>query len=373
LKPETAFGTQANSAVEVGIVGCGGRGVFIGGSFQEFAGARIVALHDAFQDRVGAAAKSLNLAAPRTYTGLEGYRDLAGSKLDAVAVLSPVYYHPEQIRAAVDAGRHVFMAKPLAVDVWGCRHIEESGNRAASKRLSMLVDFQTRVRPAFREAAERVHRGEIGAPVLGHVYYHAGRLQPKNAPGAPEVENRLRNWVFDKALSGDIIVEQNIHVIDVANWYLRGHPVRAAGTGGRKARVDVGDCWDHFLVQYEYPGGVRVDFSSAQFTRGYSDLCIRVYGDAGTVDSHYNGLVRITGGQTWTGAEKDPTFREGAITNVKDFVASIREGKPLNNLAYSLESTLTSILGRMAAYRNSSVSWDEMMRSNEKLEASLRL
>lgn len=372
LPSQTVFGTQANSAVELGIIGCGGRGNWIGGHFIEFTTTRIVALHDPFRDKLEATAEKFKVDRARLYSGLEGYKDLLASRLDAVAIESPPYFHPEQAAAAVAAGKHVFLAKPVAVDVVGCKSILESGEKAKGK-VSFLVDFQTRAQPAFQEAARRVHSGALGAPVLGHVFYHTGRLRPQAPAGAPPAEARLRNWVFDKALSGDIIVEQNIHVLDVANWYLQSHPLRAFGTGGRKARVDVGDCWDHFLVTYWYPGDVRVDFSSAQFTKGFHDMCIRIYGSAGTVDSHYGGFVRVTGDNPWPGVEKDDTFREGAIANVKNFIESIRSGRLLNNAAESVESNLTAVLGRMAAYNERTVSWEEMLRSNEKLEANLRL
>ena len=372
LKPHTVFGTQAGSALEIGIIGCGGRGIFIGGFFQEYTGARIVALHDPFADRLETIQQKLKLSGPRLYRGLEGYRDLVASRLDAVVIESPPYFHPEQVEAAVAAGKHVFLAKPVAVDVSGCLRIREAGRRARGK-LSFLVDFQTRAQAAFQEAARRVHEGAIGTLVMGHVYYHTGRLRQQSRPGMPPDEARLRDWVFDKVLSGDIIVEQHIHVLDVANWYTRAHPLRAFGTGGRKARTDVGDCWDHFLVQYWYPDDVKVDFSSNQFLKGFHDMCIRFYGTAGTVDSHYGGSVRISGDNPWPGVEKDDTFREGAIVNVKRFVESIRSGNHLNNVEESVESNLTSILGRMAAYQERIVTWDEMMRSGEKLEARLKL
>jgi predicted dehydrogenase len=372
LSPQTVFGSQANSAIEVGIVGCGGRGGFIGGFFKEFTGARIVALHDPFADRVEKVRAQIAATDAKAHVGLDGYKDLVASKLDAVAILSPPYFHPEQVAAAVAAGRHVFLAKPVAVDVPGCQGIRSSGEKARGK-LSFLVDFQSRAQPVFQEAAARVHKGEIGAPVLGHVYYHAGRLNSQAKPGMPEAEARLRNWVFDKVLSGDIIVEQNVHVLDMANWYLQAHPVSAFGTGGRKARIDVGDCWDHFLVNFTYPNDVRVDFSSAQFTRGYNDLCARIYGSEGTADTHYGGFVRITGNRPWNGTEKDDTFRAGAIANVRAFVESIRSGKPLNNVVESVDSTLTGVLGRMAAYTRRLVTWDEMMRSTERLRSDIRL
>ena len=369
LKPETVFGSQANSALELGIIGGGGRGIFIGGFFKEFTGARIAGVAEPFQDRIEETKKRLKADAARELVGLDSYKELIASKLDAVAIMSPPYFHPEQVAATVDAGKHIFIAKPLAVDVAGCKSILGSSERAAAKNLSFWVDFQTRAQPAFQEAAERVHRGDIGSPVLGHVYYHAGRLGRKDKPGMPSAEARLRNWVFDKVYSGDIIVEQNIHVLDVANWYLNSRPAKASGTGGRKARVDVGDCWDHFLVNFWYQNGARVDFSSAQFTRGYDDLCIRVYGSEGTVDSHYNGAVAITGNRPWKGAEKDPTYKDGAIANVKAFVESIRAGQAVNNVAQSIESNLTAILGRMAAYQERTITWDEMMASGEKLIA----
>lgn len=372
LRPETAFGSQANSAIELGIIGMGGRGNWIGGHFKEHTGARIAAIADAFKDRLDAAQKKFNVPPSRCHAGLEGYRDLVNSKLDAVAIESPPYFHPEQVAAALAAGKHVYLAKPVAVDVAGCKSILASGEKAKGK-LSFLVDFQTRARPVFQEAAQRVHAGEIGKTVMGHVYYHTGRLRPKDTAGMSPGEARLRNWVFDKVLSGDVIVEQHIHVLDVANWYLNGHPLKACGTGGRMARTDVGDCWDHFIATFWYAGDVKVDFSSNQFLKGFHDMCIRVYGTNGTVDSHYNSYVRIAGDTKWDGTEKDDTFTGGAVINIKNFVESVRTGKPLNNVAESVRSNLTSVLGRMAAYRGGTVSWDEMMRSNERLDARLKL
>jgi len=330
-----------------------------------------VALADPFQDRLDGMQAKLKVDAARLYRGLDGYKALVASRLDAVVIETPPYFHPEQVEAAVASGKHVYLAKPVAVDVPGCLAIQASGEKAKGK-LSFLVDFQTRARPTFQEAATRVHQGAIGTPIMGHVYYHTSRLSPKSKPGMPPGEARLRNWVFDQVLSGDIIVEQNVHVLDVADWYLKAHPLRAFGTGGRRARVDVGDCWDHFLVTYWYPGEVRVDFSSNQFLKGFHDMCIRMYGTAGTADTHYGGVVRITGDNPWNGTEKDDTGA-GAIANIKSFIDSIRSGRYLNNAASAAQSTLTAILGRMAAYQGRVVRWDEMMRRNEKLELDLKL
>jgi len=372
VQPESVFGTPANSAVQVGIIGCGGRGLYIGNFFTQHTDARIVALHDVFSDRLEQAQQRFQVPANRLYKGLQAYHELIASGLDAVAIMSPPYYHPEQVEAAVTAGKHVFLAKPVAVDVPGTHSIVASAEKAQG-RLSFLVDFQTRAQPVFQEAARRVHEGAIGRPVCGQVFYHAGRLRPRTVPGASADENRLRNWVFDKVLSGDILVEQNVHVLDVANWYLRQHPLKAFGTGGRLARTDVGDCWDHFLVTYWYPQEVKIDFSSSQFLKGFSDLCIRLYGTGGTVDSHYSGAVNITGDQPWKGADKDNTFDGGAITNVRNFVESLKSGKLLNNGAEAAESTFTTILGRMAAYEGRLLTWDEMSKSRVRLKADLKL
>jgi myo-inositol 2-dehydrogenase / D-chiro-inositol 1-dehydrogenase len=371
VAPSAVRGSQANSRLELGIIGSGGRGRFVGRLFEQHTNTKVVALHDYFADRVQKLGDELSVDGAARFTGLDGYRALLDRKLDAVAVESPPYYHPEQAVAALQAGKHLFLAKPMAVDVAGCLAIERAVKAAGPAR-KVLVDFQTRRDPLFREAAERVHRGDIGAAVLGHVYYHASRLTPRAPDGTATA--RLRNWVFDKALSGDIIVEQNIHVIDVANWYLRSHPLSAHGGGGRKARTDVGDCWDHFVVSYAYPIGVLVDFSSAQFTKGFDDLRIRVYGASGTVDSAYDGDVRITGDVAWAGGSTKGLFTSGAVGNIKDFHAAVTAGQPLpDTLAPSLESNLAAILGRKAAYLGRTVTWDEMMKDLQRIEPKLDL
>jgi len=328
-------------------------------------------VHDYFRDRANAAGEMFDVKAKRRYVGLDGYQELLAGEVDAVAIESPPYFHPEQAVAALAAGKHVYLAKPIAVDVPGCLAIVDAAKKAEGK-LCTLVDFQTRNNEFFRGAAQRVHEGMIGDPVIGQFYYYCGRLGKK---GNPEGETgRLRNWVFDKALSGDIIVEQNIHVLDVANWYLRAHPIKAAGTGGRKARIDIGDCWDHFAVTYWYPNDVIVDFSSGQFTFGYDDLCMRLYGSQGTVDSHYGGDVSIRGNKEgWRGGNTGKIYEEGAVNNIKDFHAAVTSGKTINNAEESANSTMTSILGRIAAYEGRTVTWDEMIQANTRLDAHLNL
>jgi myo-inositol 2-dehydrogenase/D-chiro-inositol 1-dehydrogenase len=242
----------------------------------------------------------------------------------------------------------------------------------AAGKLSCWVDFQTRANEFYQGAYQKICEGMIGKPVCGQAYYFAGRLGVQAKQGTPMA--RLRNWVFDIALSGDIIVEQNIHALDVACWFLRGRPVKAQGTGGRKARTDVGDCWDHFVVTYWFPDNVLLDFSSGQFTHGYDDICCRIYGDLGTVDSHYGGNVNIrakTGG--YRGGQTGDIYKAGAVANIRKFAESIANSKPINNAEESANSTMTAILGRIAAYTGKTVTWDEMVKANEKLDAKLDL
>lgn len=250
LKAETVFGTQANSTIELGLIGCGSRGMWIA-QIAERAGARVVAVADAFPEKLDNGRQKFKVDASRGYLGLYAYKELVASQLDAVAIETPPYFHPGMAAAAVGAGKHVFIAKPVAVDVPGCLGVQATGEKAKGK-LSFLVDFQIPSRPTFQEAVARVHRGDIGTPIMADVFYHADHLAHlKGVPGSSLDANRLRDWFWDRALSGDVIVERDIHVLDLANWYFKSHPLKAYGTGGRKAHVhDIGDCWNHLLAIY---------------------------------------------------------------------------------------------------------------------------
>jgi len=366
--------TRANSAIEIGLIGSGRRGCWIGNLFREHGNYRFAAACDIFDDRLEAARNELGVPADRCYKGLESYKELLTCKLDAVAVMSPPYCHPEQAAAAIEAGVHLYLAKPVATDVPGCKIVMAAGQEAARRNLSFLVDFQTRTMEPFQEAVRRVHGGAIGTPVCGQVYYHTGEIPYKvePVPGDPAV--RLRNWLQDRRLSGDILVEQNVHATDVGDWLLRGHPIRAFGTGGRQGRTGWGDCWTHFNVIFWYPGDVRVSFSSSQFgaTPG-SDIRSRIFGTDGCVDTHYRGKIAIAGKNPYDGGEVLDTFPQGAINNIKMFEKHLRAGEPFNNARVSAESSLTTILGRTAAFRGAQINWDEMMTADERLDPELEL
>ena len=367
----SALGSEANGKLEIGIIGTGQRGTWIGHLFEEFTDSKVVAVHDYFKMRADQAGELLDVPEERRYYGLDGYQALLESGVDAVAIETPTYFHTEQAVAALEAGVHVFLAKPVAGDVWGCHAILEAAEKRRGQ-CSCLVDFQTRNDPAFREAVQRVHDGQIGDPLLAQAYYHTDRLGLK---GHTEGETgRLINWYFDKALSGDIIVEQNVHVIDVANWFMNAHPVRATGRGGRVGRTDIGDCWDHFVVTYEYPDGQLLDFGSNQFAPGFGALTTRVFGQKGSADTHYGGQVKVVSrDEYWDGGLTNQIYQQGVVNNMIDFHAGIMSGDYVDTIEDGVNSTLTAILGRMAAYEERTVTWDEMLASSERLDPALDL
>ena len=376
LSATGALGAGANGKVRLGVSGCGGRGAWIAGLFGEHGGYEIVGVADFFQDRVDAAAAKFQLKPEQTFTGLKCAEKLiAKGGLDAVAIISPPYFHPEQARAAVEAGLNVYLAKPIAVDVPGAKSIKESGRLATKKGLVFLVDFQTRANEFFIEAMKRVHAGAIGEIVFGESSYQCGRLGLKGPIGSTP-EARLRNWAFDIALSGDIIVEQNIHTLDVMNWAMNNvPPVRCTGTGGRKVRVDVGDCWDNFQLTYEYPNKVGIAFNSRQFDcDAPGGILNKMYGSKGALLTEYGGsvMIRGAGDAFYHGGRTNAIYKEGAQTNIKSFHELVGKKDVANTTVdVSVMSNLIAIMGRMAAYSGRTVTWDEVMKSSKKLDANL--
>jgi myo-inositol 2-dehydrogenase / D-chiro-inositol 1-dehydrogenase len=375
VSPRAAFGSQANSRLTLGAIGCGGRGTWIADLFQKHGGYEIRAAADYFQDRVDQLGAKFQVPPERRHTGLEGYRRVLESDVDAVVIETPPYFHPRQAKEAVEAGKHVYLAKPAAVDVPGCRTVEESGRKATEKQRCFLVDFQTRTDPFYREAVKRAQYGDIGRIVCGEASYFCGPTFDEQIkwltekPGDPEV--RLRAWGLDRALSGDVITEQNIHALDVASWVLDAAPLHAVGTGGRRARA-VGTCWDQYSVIFSFPGDVVLTFASKQLGDGWDDICCRIYGTEGTLDTHYFGEVSIRGKLPYRGGKMTSLYQDGAVANIAAFHDSIVRGDWTNaTVAPSVRSNLTTILGRTAAWRDARVTWDEMMSADEALTADL--
>ena len=402
IKPELIRGTDANSAVRVGLLGCGGRGTEDATNLVDTGGARVVALGDMFQDQLDAAranfdklqqAKGFSAIDPaQLFVGPNAFHKIAASKeVDAVVVATPPYFHPQHLEAVVAAGKHVYLEKPVAVDVPGAKRVIEIGKRAEGK-LSLDVGFQIRDCPPFVEMVRRIHAGALGKIACGEAYYLSGYIERPAWPNASPAERRLRNWVYDRTLSGDIIVEQNIHVIDICNWVLQAHPMKASATGSRLGRpANDGDCYGNYNAVFHYPDGVDVTFSSTQFAKGWWDVSERFFGTTGTSLSPYRGALGIWGDQPWQwegepSAPKDSTNQAFSVTGKftsnleladpekkKAFVSSITGGNFHNQAAKGAESALSCMMARSAAYTGREITWDELMKSTEVLDPRLDL
>ena len=381
LQPGLVGSYAANSKVNLGLLGCGGRGTWIADLFAKHGGYNIVAAFDYFQDKVDAFGKKFNVPQDHRFTALSGYRRLLETNVDAVAVESPPYFHVEQAAAAVDAGKHVYLAKPIAVDVPGCHTIGESGKKATGKKLCFLVDFQTRTDPFYKEALKRVRAGALGEFAFGEATYHAGDPwlgQHKALDEDPtHVENRLRAWGLDKVLSGDIITEQNIHTLDVASWIMDEPPVSAYGTGGATVRKR-GTCWDHFVVTFIYPRNVGIAFSSRQFEAFGTQpegIRNRMFGSKGVLETEYGGqvLIRSDKDNFYRGGSSPNIYEAGAVANIATFHKDITESNYANpTVEPSVRSNLVTILGRTAAYEKRVVTWDEIINDKTKLDPNLK-
>jgi predicted dehydrogenase len=396
LKPHLLRGSAANSAVRVGLLGCGRRGSTDATNIAQNTDARVVALGDMFQDQIDKARQRFDKLAEskgyagvsQTFVGPKAFEAIMESKeVDAVVIATPAYFHPEHSAAAVAAGKHVYLEKPVAVDVAGAKRVLETAKKAEG-RLSLDVGFQIRMAPPFVELVKRIHDGALGEIAAAEAHYYASQPEPREWPNASGSMLRLRNWIQDRVLSGDIIVEQNIHALDICNWVLKGHPLKAVGRGGRKGRGAPGDdCYSHFDIVFEYPDGVHVSFSSTQFGKGLVEVSEHFFGTRGASQSPYSGLLGIVGDQpwTWAGSEKshDTTFSaSGSFSDnlaqadsekQKAFIGSITGGQFHNQAAIGVESALTAMLGRQAAYTGREVTWEGLLRSNQHWESGIDL
>ena len=399
IKPALVHGTHANSAIRVGLLGCGGRGTEDAGNLVDTGGARVVALADLFQDQLDAAHAHFDqlqqakgypaLDAKQLFVGPHAFEQIAASQeVDAIVIATPPYFHPRHLETVVAGRKHVYLEKPVAIDVPGAKRVLEIGKRAQGK-LSLDVGFQIRDCPPFVELVRRIHAGALGTIVCGEAYYLTGYIDRPAWPGASPAERRLRNWVHDRVLSGDIIVEQNIHVIDICNWVLQAHPVKATAAGGRQGRpADDGDCYGNYHVLFRYPGNVDVTFSSTQFAKGWWDVSERFFGTKGTSLSPYSGPLGIWGDEPWQAPlslQQGPpqafsvtgnftsNLESADAAKKKAFIESINSGNFHNQAEKGAESALSCMMARTAAYTGREISWDELLKSTEVWDARLNL
>lgn len=354
-------GSAANSALNVGLIGAGNRGTYLAQLVAAHTPARIAAISELFDDRIEAARKKIPGADQAAFH--RDYRDLLASNVDAVIIATPVFLHAEHFEAAVRARKHIYIEKPAAASVADCKRILKAAD-SAPRSLHITFGFQRRHGQVYRKAKAVLDTGAIGRIRWANVQFIKGepasrRPRTGNTPPADETA-RIRDWGAWRETSGDLIVENNIHLIDVMNWFLGAHPLSAHGTGGR-TMLTYGDNRDHVHVTFDYPGDVQGSLLGTILAPGfYRNVSEQFHGPSGVIETsenywkHYRGREDVT-------AEKSP--RNISIDSVADFVQRIAEARPENTGARGVESTLTAILGRMAMDLGRKVTWEEIMRS----------
>jgi predicted dehydrogenase len=367
-----AAGTDA---IKIGVIGCGGRGT--GATIDclnSAPGVEVVALGDLVPDRVegalkklrGAFPKQVNVPPNRCFTGFDNYQQVcACPDVNLIVTATPPGFRPIHLKAAVEAGKHVFMEKPVAVDPAGVRSVIASADLAKQKGLAIVAGTQRRHQKLYLELMKRIQDGQIGEIVAAQCYWNMGDLWlRKREPNMTEMEWQCRNWLYFTWLSGDHIVEQHVHNIDVVNWAIGAMPRNIMGMGGRQVRVapEYGNVFDHFFVEFEYPNGVRVA-SMCRQTKGCAERVEeRIVGTKGV--AHSSGEIKGENPWKFSGADPNPYVLEHT-----DLIASMRSGNVLNEGRQIAESTMCAIIGRMSAYTGRAISWEWAMNTS-KLDLS---
>jgi predicted dehydrogenase len=370
-----AFAAETDE-IRVGVIGCGGRGTgAIDNVLSAAPGVRIVAVADLFKDRLEQSLKNLakhgeKVAVPadRQFVGWDAYQKVVASDANYIILASPPAFRPAHLKAAIEAGKHVFTEKPVAVDTAGIKQVYDLADLAKSKGLGVAAGTQRRHHGAYLETMKRVHDGAIGEVVALRVFWNQGGLWTKpRQPEWTDMEWQLRNWLYFTWLSGDHIVEQHVHNIDVGRWALGNKmPTRVFGVGGRQARTgaEYGHIFDHFGLDYEFEGGVHM-LSMCRQQAGTPGLVAEsLRGTKGQCDTQDGRNYEIAGPNAWkwSGEYTNPYQQEH--TNL---IASIRKGSPINELRQVADSTLAAIAGREAAYTGKVISIEQLMAAPESI------
>jgi len=373
-----AFASLTRAPVlRIGVIGCGGRGT--GAMFNALSAAKqtgctveIAALGDLFEERVVAANNALAengrtaLSNDRIFVGFDAYKKVCATDCDIVILATPPGFRSIHFKEATEKGKHVFTEKPVAVDGPGVRRFIEAAAQSRAKNLKVAAGTQRRHEQCYIDCIGRIHRGDIGKVVAGRVYWNMGSLwhvDPKAERS--EVENQVRNWLYHSWLSGDHIVEQHVHQLDVVQWVMQADPVLVRGVGGRQSRTDArfGHIFDHFGLEYQYPGD-RFVFSMCRQQDGTDGKVEEVFHGVDGMATMRSGYAELTGPKAWkfTGKQMDPYTQEHI-----DLQNAILKDQPLNEAEQVAKSSLVAIMGRMAAYSGKDVTWEQAMNSTEVL------
>jgi predicted dehydrogenase len=377
--PGSAFAAGSDK-IRLGVIGCGGRGTHdTTNCLKSAPGVELVAMGDVFKDRLDSCRTRLTQRLPdkvkvtddTCFFGFDAYKKVLASDVDMVILTSTPHWRPQQFKAAIEAGKHVFMEKPVAVDPVGVRSVIATSELADQKNLTVVAGTQMRRISHLVGAMKRIHDGALGDIVSGQCVRLGGGMMtwgPKERkPEWSDMEWQIRRWLFMTWLSGDFIVEMHVHNLDLVNWALDSHPVQCIGMGGRKVRTapEYGNCYDHFAVEYEYPNGVRIEYMGNQI-----DGCTQRNDQrlVGTKGSAYMDFGRaIIEGQNPSEHNWDRVSPE--VRQHADQIEAIRQGKRLNEGKRIAETTMTAIMGRMSAYTGRALKWSWAMNAS-KLDLS---
>jgi predicted dehydrogenase len=387
LAPVANVHAAGGDTIRIGLIGCGGRGT--GAARQALLAdknIKLVALGDAFADRLQSSLATLkksedldgkiNVKPDHCFVGFDAYKHILASDVDVVLLTTPPHFRPIHLKAAVEAGKHVFAEKPVAVDGPGVRSVLATCAEAKKKGLAIGSGLCWRYHHGMREIFKHVHEGAIGDITALQCTYNTGALWHKpRQPDWSDMEWQLRNWLYFTWLSGDFNVEQHVHSLDKMAWAMKNeYPVKASGSGGRQVRTgpEFGHIYDHHTVVYEFKNGLKL-FSACRQQEGCAhDVSDNIFGTEGTCNidaSHARGSIKpLKAGRSAWYYRPAADQRDDMYQNEHDeLFASIRAGTPINDGEYMTKSTLMAIMGRMATYTGQVIYWDKALNSKEDL------
>jgi predicted dehydrogenase len=383
ILPGNLFGKENHDTLKVGLIGCGGRGTGAAGqALRADKSVVLTAVADAFEKQIQSSLKTLRTefaaqpeklkVTPETsFVGLDAYQKLIASGVDVVLLATPPGFRPLHLKAAIDAGKHVFCEKPMATDAPGVRSVMASATAAKEKGLSLVAGFCWRYDTPRREFYKRIHDGAIGDIRAIYATYYAGQVKPmplasERPAGMSDLEWQLHNWYNFTWLSGDGYVEQACHSVDKVAWALKDQaPLTAVAVGGRQTPNHEGNIFDHMFVVYEFPDDVRAFVGQRQIGNTYTDNSDYLLGATGIGRSGWQPPI-IKGKTMWRYRDAGPKVDMYQIEH-NELFASIRSGQPINDGSWMAQSTLMGLMGRMAAYTGQEVTWEQAMNSQEKI------
>ncbi|MDI6401286.1 Gfo/Idh/MocA family oxidoreductase [Balneolaceae bacterium ANBcel3] len=367
--------------IKVALVGCGSRGT--GAAFNALeadAGVTLVAMADVFSDRLNDSYERLSMRYGGTeklqvpeenrFVGFDSYKH-AIALADVVLLATPTFFRPLHYQEAVQQGKHIFMEKPVACDPSGVRSVLESGKIAKEKGLNVVVGLQRRYENKYREMHRRIQQGDLGDIISAQVYWNQGLFDVRpRRPEYSELEYQIRNWYYFIWMAGDQVLDQLIHNLDIANWFLGAYPISAHGMGGSEVRTgkEYGENFDHHAIEYTYPGGIIVNGQCRQIPNCANRVAEQFQGSKGFMGD--DRIVDRNGNVIFSyDAENDPSPYQ---QEMDELFASVRAGNVIDDTDHGARSSMTAIMGFMASYSGQVVTWDQAIASKQRLTVDPR-